>query len=185
MTSNIQLISLRCEKCSQPLSGKTKSLVLYCAACGSGFEIIQQQQLASTTVYFARRNSSKAEFQPIWAFDATLEVPRRESKGGFFSSPKGLIHQFEERRSLRFYVAAYTRDLNEKDPVGLQLTYDQPEFEFLHPQKELPNVEISQQDARKIADYQLISSETEQKDTLRSLEYDLTLQNPMLIAIAL
>jgi hypothetical protein len=185
MASNIQLVSLRCEKCSQPLSGNAKSLFLYCPECGAGYEIVNQQQLQSTPVYFAREKKNNVDFLPFWAFDATLQLGKREGKGGFFSSPKGLIHLFEERQTLRFYIPAFTRDLNEKDPAALRLTYEQPELEFLHPQKSLPFVEISQEDARKVADYLLISSEIEQKDTLRSLQYQLNLQNPMLIAIAL
>ena len=92
---------------------------------------------------------------------------------------------FEKNQTIRFYVAAFKKDLGSKNPIGLNLTYEQPELEYLHPQEKFPSVEISEEDAKKIADYQLISSEIEQKDTLRTLEYQLTLQNPMLIAIAL
>ena len=186
MSTDIQLVSLRCTKCSQPLAGEPRSLFWYCGACGSGFEIVRHQAFALTPVYFARKSkTTNAEFHPFWAFDATLQLGKREGKGGFFSSPKGLIHLFEQRPALRFYVAAFQKDLDSKDPLGLQLTQEQPELEYLHPQKTLPPVDLSQEDARKIADYLLITSEIEQKDTLRTLEYRLTLQNPMLIAIAL
>jgi hypothetical protein len=183
MSTNIQLVSLRCAKCSQPLAGDPQSLFWYCAACGSGFEIVRHQELVPIPVYFARKGQTNSEFYPFWAFDATLQLGKREGKGGFFSSPKGLIHLFEERQALRFYIAAFQKDLDAKEPLGLQLTQEQPELEFLHSQKSLPRVDLSQEDARKIADYLLITSEIEQKDTLRTLQYQLTLQNPMLIAI--
>lgn len=185
MTTSIRLVSLRCGKCEQPLNGDRNSLFLYCPACGSGFEIIEHQELQPTPVYFARKNQATGEFLPFWAFDATLELGKRDAKGGFFSSPKGLIRMFEERRALRFYVGAFQKDLEAKDPVGLELTYEQPELEYLHPQKALPVVDLSQEDARKVADYLLITSEIEQKDTLRTLQYKLNLQNPMLVAVAI
>ncbi len=185
MTTNIHLVSLRCSQCSQPLSADTNGIFLYCEACGAGFEIVDHRELVPIPVYFARKGKQHLEFAPFWAFDATLQLTKRDAKGGFFSSPKGLVQLFEKRQGLRFYVAASNKDLNSKEPVGLQLTYEQPEFEYLHPQKMFPSVEITQEDARKIADYLLITSEIEQKDTLRTLEYSLTLQNPMLIAIAL
>jgi hypothetical protein len=185
MSTNIQLVSLRCSKCSQPLSADANGIFLYCGACGAGFEILNHQELVELPVYFARKGNKNQEFAAFWAFDATLELTKRDAKGGFFSNPKGLAQLFEERRGLRFYVAAFQKDLDSKEPVALELTYEQPELEYLHAQKKFPPVEISQEDAKKIADYLLITSEIEQKDTLKALEYRLTLQNPMLIAIAL
>lgn len=185
MNTGIQLVSLRCSKCSRPLSGDKKSLFLYCPACGAGFEIVRHQELVLTPVYFARKNKADSAFLPFWTFDSTLQLAERKAKGGFFSSPQGLVQMFEKRQAIRFYIAAFQKDLGSKNPVGLKLTYEQPELEYLHPQEKLPPVEISQEDAKKIVDYLLISSEIEQKDTLRSLEYQLSLQNPMLIAIAL
>jgi hypothetical protein len=186
MSTNIQLVSLRCTKCLQPLTGEPHSLFWFCPECGSGFEIVRHQELVTIPLYFARKKgATNAEFLPFWAFDATLQLGKREAKGGFFSSPKGLIHRFEQQQALRFYIPAFQKDLDAKEPLGLLLTHEQPELDFLHVQKTLPIVDLSQEDARKIADYLLITSEIEQKDTLRTLQYQLTLQNPMLIAISL
>jgi len=185
MKSEIQLVALKCTQCGRPLSAKQEDIVLYCGACGSGFEITSHQQPSKLNVYFARYNKTAAQIHPFWAFDATLQGASREAKGGFLKSPKGLMHFFEQRSALRFYVSAELNDLSESDPLGLQLTRDQPELEFLQYQKEFPHVEISQEDARKIADFLLITSEAGQKDDLRSLNYQLQLTNPMLIAISL
>ncbi len=99
MNKGIQLISLRCSKCSQQLSGGKKSLVLYCSACGTGFEIVRQQELVLTPVYFARKVKTDSAFLPFWAFDSTLQLAERKGKGGFFSSPQGLAHMFGQRQS--------------------------------------------------------------------------------------
>jgi hypothetical protein len=185
MSTNIQLVSLLCSKCRQSLSPDSNGIFLYCAACGGGFEIVRHQELVELPVYFARKGNSNQEFAPFWAFDATLELSKRDAKGGFFSNPKGLAQLFEKRHGLRFFVAAYHKDLDSKEPTALKLTYEQPDLEYLHPQKKFPAVELTQEDAKKIADYLLITSEIEQRDTLKTLEYRLTLQSPMLIAIAL
>ena len=185
MSSEIQLVALKCTQCGEPLSAKQRNVVLYCCGCGSGFEVLRQQPLSKVNVYFARLNRTATEFHSFWAFDATLAGVKREAKGGFFKNPKGLISLFEERPTLRFYISAELKDLSEKDPLGLQLTRDQPELEFLHPGKEFPSLEISQEDARKIAEFLLITSEAGQKDSLRRLDYQLQLNNPMLMAIAL
>src|SRR5918996_2592252 len=135
MSTNIQLVSLRCSKCGQPLSADANGIFLYCAACGGGFEIVGHQELVELPVYFARRKNSDQGFTAFWAFDATLELTKRDAKGGFFSNPKGLAQLFEKHHGLRFYVPALLKDLDSKEPVGLELTYEQPELEYLHPQK--------------------------------------------------
>ena len=185
MSSEIQLVALKCTQCGEPLTAKLRDIVLYCKGCGSGYEVHRQQPLSKVNVYFARLNRNAQEFHCFWAFDGTLVDSKREAKGGFFKNPKGLMTLFEQRPILRLYVSAELRDLSTNDPLGLQLTRDQPELEFLHPQAELPRPEISQEDARKIADFLLITSEAGQKDSLRSLEYKLQLNNPMLMALAL
>lgn len=185
MKSDIQLVSLKCEQCGQGLSAETKAVVLYCAGCGSGFQILREQRPSRVQVYFARYNKNASQFHSFWAFDATLPMAKREAKGGFFKNPKGLMYLFEQRPALRFYVSGEMKDLTANEPLGLQLTMDQPELEFLHHQSNLPPVEITQEDARKIADYLLITSEAGQSDMLRNMEYQLQLQNPMLIAISL
>jgi hypothetical protein len=185
MTSEIQLIALKCTQCGKPLSAKQDDIVLYCGGCGSAFEIADQKEPTRVNVYFARLNRNAEQFHSFWAFDAILQGANREAKGGFLKSPKGLMQFFEQRPALRFYVSAELSDLSESDPLGLQLTRAQPELEFLQYQKEIPRVEISQEDARKIADFLIITSEAGQSDNLRSIGFQLQLNNPMLIAICL
>jgi hypothetical protein len=185
MKAEIQLVALKCSQCGRPLSPKPEDILLYCGGCGSAFEISGQQQPSRVNVYFARYNKSASQFHAFWAFDATLQGANREAKGGFLKSPKGLMYSFEQRPALRFYVSAELNDLSAEDPLGLQLTRDQPELEFLQPQSEFPRIQVSQEDARKIADFLLVTSEAGQKDTLRSVSYQLQLNKPMLIAISL
>jgi hypothetical protein len=183
MKSEIRLLSLKCTKCAQPLDAEMNTIVLYCSGCGSGLEIGLEQP-SPVPVYFARHTKNAMTFRCFWAFNATLMNAKREAKGGFFKNPKGLMHLFEERKGLRFYVSTERSDLSAQDPVALQLTRAQPELEFLPYQKALPPVQMSQKDARDLADYLLITSEAKQGDTLRSLSYELELKDPMLIAIA-
>jgi hypothetical protein len=74
-------------------------------------------------------------------------------------------------------------DLDQERPRALELTLNQPELEFIHPLPNVEGVEMNQQDARKVADYLFLLSEMEQRDTLRSLKYDLELRNAALILV--
>ena len=182
MKSEIRLLSLKCAKCAQPLPAELNTLVLYCSGCGSAYEIGQDQP-SPVPVYFARYNKESSTYRCFWAFNATLNNAKREAKGGFFKNPKGLMYLFEQRQGLRFYVSGERIDIGSEDPADLDLTMEQPNLEFLPFEKALPPVEISQEDARNIADYLLITSEAKQGDTLRDLQYELMLKDPMLIAI--
>ncbi len=192
MSSGIQLVALTCLKCGSKLNARSGAVFLYCAECGSGFEINDKDVIATevaTTnalspipVYFARLRKEAQEFIPFWAFDAKLEIGDLQVDGS--QKQRGFIQLFRERGALRLYVAAYAGDLEQENPRSQQLTFDQPQFEFLQKQKAVQGIVISQRDARKIADYLFLMSEIERKDMLRNLSYNLQLENPSMFLIA-
>jgi hypothetical protein len=185
MTVGLQLVAFRCPSCNADFRTDDNSVFVYCGSCGSGYELTKQEEWQQVPVYFARATkTSDNKFFSFWAFDAKLNVLSRQANKKLFGNPKGLIGAFEGRGALRFYAPAYPEDLDAKRPRSLEFTYQQPDLDFLQRQPTLPPVIISQEDARKIADYLLISSETEQSDMLRNLSYELSLTNPCIIAIA-
>jgi hypothetical protein len=183
--TGIRMVVLSCPACSSSLSGWSDSTFFYCANCGGGFELNAGQQLDPVKVYFARYRNGNSTFLPFWAFDATLQVQEREAKrglGALLTSNTGLIKLFHKNGALRFYIPA-SGEPDDHDARGLQLTLEQPEPEFFQRMQEIPPVRLSTADARKVADYMFLTSEISQRDTLRSLRYELTLTNPILIVI--
>lgn len=181
MTAGIQLVSLKCPSCNSEFKIGNNTLFLYCGSCGSGFEVIEEQ-LSQVQVYFALHGGQQNAFLPFWAFEAHLQVTNRDSKG--HGRAQGLFSAFEKRSVLRFYVPAFLDDLNSEKPRALDLTYQQPELRFIQRQSELNGVAVSQKDAAKIAEYLIIGSEVQQPDTLRNLDFQLTLEKPCVIAIS-
>jgi hypothetical protein len=168
------------------MSGETKGRFLFCSNCTSGFELDDKEEMSKVPVYFGRTRPDAGQYLPFWAFDARLEIQNREARSGvtsFFNSPKGIARLFEERGAIRFYASAFMADLDQERPRALELTLNQPELEFIHPLPNVEGVEMNQQDARKVADYLFLLSEMEQRDTLRSLKYDLELRNAALILV--
>jgi len=182
MSSGIQLVALSCPKCSGKLYAGAGGVFLYCGECGSGFEIDDRDELSQIPVYFARLRKESQEFIPFWAFDAKLEVRDLQIHGS--QKQRGLIQLFQERGTIRLYVAAFPGDLEQQTPRSQQLTFDQPQLEFLQRQKSIQGVVISQKDARKIAEYLFLTSEIDRKDMLKSLSYNLKLENPSMFLIA-
>jgi hypothetical protein len=181
MTAGIQVITLRCPSCNADFKIGTNTIFLYCGSCGSGYEL-QEENLSAIPVYFARYGENQNNFHPFWAFEARIQVTNRETKGG--SRDHGLFPLFEKLGVLRLYVPAFLDDLNAKPPKAMELSYKQPELQFIQRQPELNGVTVSRESAEKIADYLVIGSEVEQPDTLRNLVFELTLEKPCIIAIA-
>jgi hypothetical protein len=162
------------------------AVFVYCGSCGSGYEMNRQEEWHQIPVYFAQAGeTTDGTFLPFWAFDARLNLISRDANKKLFGNPKGLIGTFEQRGAIRFYAPAFPEDLDAKRPRALDLTCEQPNLKFIQRQPRLPAVLLSQEDARKIADYLFVASEAEQSDMLRNLRYDLILENPCIIAVAM
>src|SRR5438093_10150013 len=181
MTAGIQLVTLRCPQCNSDFKIGNNTIFLYCASCGSGYEVMEDK-LQQIPVYFALHGETQNSFQPFWAFESRIHITNRDSKGS--GHPRGLLSLFEQRGVLRLYVPAFLEDLNSKTPKALELSYQQPELRFIQRQPELNGVTVSQKSAEKIADYLVIGSEVEQPDNLRNIEFQLTLEKACLIAIS-
>ena len=186
MSAGLQLVAFRCPSCNTDFKTEDNAVFVYCGSCGSGYELNQQEEWKQIPVYFAQAvetETTSNTFFPFWAFDAHLNLISRDANKKLFGNPKGLIGAFQERGTIRFYAPAFPQDLDAKRPSALDLTYEQPDLKFIQRQPRLPAVLISQEDARKIADYLFIASEAEQSDMLRNLRYELILENPCVIAI--
>jgi len=182
MAAGIQLVTLRCPQCNSDFKIGNNRIFLYCGSCGSGYEVMEEN-LQPVPVYFALQGETQNSFLPFWAFEARAHVANRDSKGS--GKPRGLLSVFEQRGVLRLYVPAILDELNSKKPKALELSYNQPELRFIQRQPELNGIMVSQKSAEKIADYLVIGSEVEQPDTLRNLDFQLTLEKPCIIAISL
>lgn len=182
MSTGIELVTLTCRKCGSVLAAQNEAAFFYCAACGAGFELDEQEQFAEVPVYFARYKPDAQKWLPFWTFDAQMQLQNLDTSG---KSQRGFIRLFQERGSIRMYVAAFDRDAESNKPYSIFLTYEQPQLEFIERRDKIEGVVFSQSDARALADYYFLTSEIEQKDMLRDIKYELTLQNPYLMVIGI
>ena len=183
--SGLRLVPLRCAACQGgSLSATPGASVLLCADCGAGFEVMEDGHLVPVPVSFARLTSDSNRFQPFWTFDARLRLRARESNQGT-AAAGGLAARFRERGSLRFYCAAFASDVESKGPVSLRLTLDQPLLVAAERQRALEGIVFSQAEARRLASDLFVTSELQLPDTVRTLDFELELADPRVVAIAL
>lgn len=187
MSESVQLVLLRCPECSSNLAGGKEGVFLYCGGCGAGYRFIENK-LQKVPVYFARTNENPGAFLPFWAFDATLEVRTLDANRGLkaiFKREGGLGSVFQERGTLRFYVSAFQGDLDAIKPRALQLTINQPELEYIDHQQRVDGFTVALEDAEKVADFLFMTSEIEQPDMMRKMDYSLQLTNPIVVVIGM
>lgn len=185
MSDSVTLMLLRCTECQSNLSGEKEGVFLYCGGCGAGFRL-EDGKLLKIPVYFAKAAQNPQSYVPFWAFDATLELHNVEAKKGIksmLSDRGGLVRLFQERGTVRMYVSASQGDLEAQRPRALQLTLDQPELEYVNHQPKVEGFTVALDDAEKVADFLFLTSEIEQPDMMRNLEYKLSLNNPMVVII--
>jgi hypothetical protein len=182
--SALRLVPLRCAKCQGRVSAPAGTAVLLCADCGAGFEVMEDGSLVPVAVSFALYTAGSERFYPFWTFEARLRLTARESDRRGAASG-GLAERFRERGSLRFYCAAFPSDLEEKGKWSLHLTLEQPDLRPAGARKELGTVAFSQAEARELASDLFVTSELQLPDTVRSLDFQLDLTDPRIVAIAL
>lgn len=179
---SVSLVLLKCRKCGSDLSSEKEGAFFYCASCGTGFVLDQKSEFLEVPVYFALYNTKKSNvFLPFWVFDARMKMCYINSSAS--TKTPGLSKLFGERGTIRFYVGAFLEDLKTKMSYGLAITSDQPELKYIDRQESVKNVVFSIDDAREIAHYIFLTSEIITPDKVKSAEYELVLENPMLIVI--
>lgn len=187
MSESIQLLLLRCPECSSNLTGEKEGVFIYCGGCGAGFRLVENK-LQKVPVYFARITENPQSFFPFWAFDATLEIRNMDVNRGLkamFKREGGLGSVFQQRGTLRFYVSAFQGDLDAIKPRALQLTLEQTELEYIDHQPRVDGFTVALEDAEKVADYLFMTSEIEQPDMMRKMDYTLQLTNPIVVVIGM
>jgi hypothetical protein len=139
-------------------------------------------------LHFRRLEEKGRGCYPFWVFDAGLQIRSRDSKRRIRSllslAPRGLSRLFEERGRLQLYCAAFGGDLEAGLSWSLHLTREQPELEETAPAAVQP-VAFGRDDARRLADFVYLSSEIEAPDLVRSIDYELDLRDPQLLAVTL
>ncbi|SRR5713101_903156 len=182
--TGLRLIPLRCAACQGRLSAPTGAAVLVCAECGAGFEVMPDGSLVPVSVSFARYAKQSERFYPFWTFEARLRLTARESNHPP-SASGGLGARFRERGSLRLYCAAFPGDIEGNGKWSLHLTGEQPELTPVPPPKDLEPIAFSQAEARLLASDLFVTSELQLPDTVRTLEFQLELADPRIVAMTL
>ena len=175
MNTSVTLKLLKCPQCSTPVPAEEDEAAWVCATCGTGLQLTDDG-LATLAVHWAvpRPGARADNWRPFWVFLGTTQFHQRVSFAGHME-PEPLWSQ-----PIHFYVPAYTCPLAQLQSLGADLTHRQPALQPGPVAGQLPGVTFLPDDARRVAEFVVLTIEAARPDKLRSIQFDLQLAPPEL-----
>ncbi len=180
---DFKLIALKCKKCDSGLTVEVNDNVVYCASCGSGYEIVNGEMLP-LEINFAKallQGEGELVYKPFWLLDTYVKILSRDSSGGWISSLFGGSNKTEG--NVLFYVPAFWMTVDSTKNLGVNFTQKNP---VASPQKynvKMTGFSIGKDDAKKLAEFIFLSMEAEKSDTMRNIQYDMQVNSCSVLGI--
>lgn len=181
---DFKLIAFKCPSCDSGLGVEINDNVVYCSSCGNGYEIVDDK-LVPIEVNFAKpliSGSGDVIYRPFWLVNSYVKINSRDATGGWTSNLFGGNTNAMEGNVL-FYVPAFWMTIESAKLIGSQFTIKNP---VASPQKynvKMTGFNFSKEDAKKITEFIFLSIEAEKKDTVRSIDYDIKINNIQVLGI--
>lgn len=174
---DFKLIAVKCKSCDSGLTVEMNDNIVYCASCGNGWEIINDE-LVPIEIGFAKpliQGQGELVYKGFWLVDAYVRIHSRDSSGGWISSLFGGSNKTEG--DVKFYVPAFWMPIESAKQIGVTFT-----TKNAVPSPEKYNVKLTgfnytKEDAKKIAEFIFLSIEAEKNDTIRNINYTIEVKS--------
>ncbi len=182
--SDFILEAVKCKKCASGLVVEVNDNIVYCSSCGSGFEIIYGE-LIPIEINFASasiRGEGELIYRPFWLLKTSISVEERKASGNFLKNLFGGSAE-NANGSITFYIPAFYCSIDAMKELASQFTLKNP---VASPQKyntKLTGFAYGKEDAKKLAEFILISLEAEKSDTMKNFKYDMRFDSMEILGI--
>ncbi len=182
--SDFILEAVKCKKCDSGLMVEVNDNIVYCSSCGSGFEIIEGV-LTPIEINFAAaaiRSEGEMIYKPFWLLKSNINIAERKASGNFLKNIFGGSND-NTSGNITFYIPAFYCSIEAMKNLATQFTMRNP---VASPQKyntKLVGFAYGKEDAKKLAEFILISLEAEKSDTMKSFNYDMKFESMEILGI--
>ncbi|HQY21765.1 MAG TPA: hypothetical protein PLD63_14220 [Ignavibacteria bacterium] len=182
--SDFILEAVKCKNCGSGLAVEVNDNIVYCTSCGSGFEEIDGE-MKNINIDFASaaiRSEGELIYKPFWLLHTTITVHERKATGNFIKNLFGGSNDFTNGDIL-FYIPAFYCNLENLKNLSTQFTMKNP---VASPQKynsKLTGFAYGKDDAKKLAEFILISLEAEKSDVITSFNYEMKVNSYSILGI--
>lgn len=182
--SDFILEAVKCKKCDSGLVVEVNDNIVYCSSCGSGFEIVDGEFIPIEINFAsaALRAEGEMVYKPFWFIKTHVEILERKAGGNFL---KNLFGGSGEQTSgdITFYIPAFYCSLDTMKNLSTQFTMRNP---VASPQKyntKLVGFAYGKEDAKKLAEFILISLEAEKSDVMKNFQYKINFNSFEILGI--
>jgi hypothetical protein len=181
--SDFKLEAIKCKNCGSGLVVEINDYVTYCGSCGSGFEIVNGE-LQPIEINFAATaipGNSEVVYKPFWLMKTNVEILERKASGGFIKNLFG--GSSESSGEIVFYIPAFYCTLDNLKKIATAFTQKNP---VASPQKynsKLTGFAYGKEDAKKLAEFLLISFEAEKSDMMKAFRYNINFNSCDILGI--
>ena len=182
--SDFILEAVKCKKCDSGLMVEVNDNIVYCSSCGSGFEIVNGDLIPIEINFAAAAIRSEGEliYKPFWLLKTHISIAERKASGNFLKNIFGGSND-NTSGDITFYIPAFYCTIDAMKNLATQFTTRNP---IASPQKyntKLVGFAYGKEDAKKLAEFILISLEAEKSDTMKSFKYDLKFDSMEILGI--
>lgn len=182
--SDFILEAIKCQKCGSGLVVEVNDSIVYCSSCGSGFEI-QNGEMIPIEINFAAaalRAQGEMVYKPFWLLKTHVEILQRDAGGAFLKNLFGGSDS-QTSGSINFYIPAFYCSIDTMKNLAMEFTTRNP---VASPQKyntKLVGFAYGKEDAKKLAEFILISMEAEKKDVIKRFNYKIDVNSYEILGI--
>jgi hypothetical protein len=174
---SVRLIALKCPRCERPLRPAPSEVAFACGECGQVVRVAGDA-IAPQIAHWAaaRPGASVRDWLPFWTLPGEVRFSRRKTDGFQLAQlvgGTGADPLWERAR--RLWVPAFRLELDEAQRWGARLTREAREYTHgpMPDGAPLRGCELDLDDARRLAEFIVLSIEAERSDTLADLEFTL------------
>lgn len=182
--SDFILEAVKCKKCDSGLVVEVNDNIVYCSSCGSGFEITEGEFLPIEINFAAAaiRGEGEMIYKPFWLIKAHIQVFERKASGNFLKKLFGGSADTDSG-DVKFYIPAFYCSLESMKDLATEFTMKHP---VASPQKyntKLVGFAYGKEDAKKLAEFILISLEAEKSDVMKNFSYKIEFNSMEILGI--
>lgn len=178
----MKLVACRCPQCSQPLHPQDEHVIVSCEQCYAPAQLGDDGSSLASLQYAAPQTDQVDEWLPVWVFEGTVHVLRRDTQGG--RSNERDSQQFWEQPR-RLYTPAWNLNLRQAQEIGSALIQHQPSYQATPSPQPAPlkPAVLTAADARKMLEFIVLAIEARREDWLKNFEFRLEVGEPELWAL--
>ena len=175
MTNPVELVALRCLRCSTPVPAAPDQIAWACVQCGQGLLLDEERGLAYLTINYSPAIKPNTAGRPFWACIGHVFVERETYSGGSERIDREAQDYWRDGR--QFFIPAYAAPLEDLLAQALELLQHPPEPRQGPPAAFAP-VTLSPADLTASAEFIVLAVEAARKDKLRQVQVKVVLESP-------